>query len=247
MRDITVKITVAASVAAMLALWELASLRIGSSQIMPGPWETLCAVGRLFGERGFLLVVGSTLLRGVAGFMIASALGIVLGIIGGLHENFETFMKPWIVVMRSTPVVAFILLALIWFSQSTAVFIGIITMFPMVFTNIVEGIRNVDGDLVAMARFYKVRQRDIIMKVYFPAILPYMISGVSSASGIGWRAIIIGEVLSQPRYGIGSSMQLAQMQMNVDTLIAWTLVAVIIGFAFEMIIRLIEKKLLKGK
>ena len=191
--------------------------------------------------------MGSTLLRGIAGFVIASALGIVLGVLGGINKGFEAFMTPWVVVMRSTPVVAFVLLALIWFSQSTAVFIGIITMFPMVFTNIVEGMRNVDGDLVEMARFYKVRRSDIIMKVYLPSILPYMISGLSSASGIGWRAIIIGEVLSQPRYGIGGSMQLAQMQMNVDVLIAWTFIAVIIGFAFEKIIRFVEKKAIKGR
>lgn len=247
MKNTTAKIVVAASVALMLLLWELASLRIGSQQIMPGPWETLRAAAGLLVESGFLIIVGSTLLRGIAGFVIASALGIVLGVLGGINKGFEAFMTPWVVVMRSTPVVAFVLLALIWFSQSTAVFIGIITMFPMVFTNIVEGMRNVDGDLVEMARFYKVRRSDIIMKVYLPSILPYMISGLSSASGIGWRAIIIGEVLSQPRYGIGGSMQLAQMQMNVDVLIAWTFIAVIIGFAFEKIIRFVEKKAIKGR
>lgn len=247
MKNTTAKIVVAASVALMLLLWELASIRIGSQQIMPGPWETLRAAAGLLVESGFLIIVGSTLLRGIAGFVIASALGIVLGVLGGINKGFEAFMTPWVVVMRSTPVVAFVLLALIWFSQSTAVFIGIITMFPMVFTNIVEGMRNVDGDLVEMARFYKVRRSDIIMKVYLPSILPYMISGLSSASGIGWRAIIIGEVLSQPRYGIGGSMQLAQMQMNVDVLIAWTFIAVIIGFAFEKIIRFVEKKAIKGR
>ena len=247
MKNTTAKIVVTASVALMLLLWELASIRIGSQQIMPGPLETLRAAAGLLVEPGFLIIVGSTLLRGIAGFVIASALGIVLGVLGGINKGFEAFMTPWVVVMRSTPVVAFVLLALIWFSQSTAVFIGIITMFPMVFTNIVEGMRNVDGDLVEMARFYKVRRSDIIMKVYLPSILPYMISGLSSASGIGWRAIIIGEVLSQPRYGIGGSMQLAQMQMNVDVLIAWTFIAVIIGFAFEKIIRFVEKKAIKGR
>ena len=247
MKNTTAKIVVAASVALMLLLWELASIRIGSQQIMPGPLETLRAAAGLLVEPGFLIIVGSTLLRGIAGFVIASALGIVLGVLGGINKGFEAFMTPWVVVMRSTPVVAFVLLALIWFSQSTAVFIGIITMFPMVFTNIVEGMRNVDGDFVEMARFYKVRRSDIIMKVYLPSILPYMISGLSSASGIGWRAIIIGEVLSQPRYGIGGSMQLAQMQMNVDVLIAWTFIAVIIGFAFEKIIRFVEKKAIKGR
>ena len=247
MKNTTAKIVVTASVALMLLFWELASIRIGSPQIMPGPWETLSAAAGLLVDSDFLLIVGSTLLRGLAGFVIASALGIVLGVLGGLNKGFEAFMTPWVVVMRSTPVVAFVLLALIWFSQSTAVFIGIITMFPMVFTNIVEGMRNVDDDLVEMARFYEVRRSDIIMKVYLPSILPYMISGLSSASGIGWRAIIIGEVLSQPRYGIGGSMQLAQMQMNVDVLIAWTFIAVIIGFVFEKIIRFVEKKAIKGR
>lgn len=247
MKNTTAKIVVTASVALMLLLWELASIRIGSPQIMPGPWETLSAAAGLLVDSDFLLIVGSTLLRGLAGFVIASALGIVLGVLGGLNKGFEAFMTPWVVVMRSTPVVAFVLLALIWFSQSTAVFIGIITMFPMVFTNIVEGMRNVDDNLVEMARFYEVRRSDIIMKVYLPSILPYMISGLSSASGIGWRAIIIGEVLSQPRYGIGGSMQLAQMQMNVDVLIAWTFIAVIIGFVFEKIIRFVEKKAIKGR
>ena len=164
MKNTTAKIVVAASVALMLLLWELASIRIGSQQIMPGPWETLRAAAGLLVEPGFLIIVGSTLLRGIAGFVIASALGIVLGVLGGINKGFEAFMTPWVVVMRSTPVVAFVLLALIWFSQSTAVFIGIITMFPMVFTNIVEGMRNVDGDLVEMAKFYKVRRSDIIMK-----------------------------------------------------------------------------------
>ena len=247
MKNTTAKIVVTASVALMLLFWELASIRIGSPQIMPGPWETLSAAAGLLVDSDFLLIVGSTLLRGLAGFVIASALGIVLGVLGGLNKGFEAFMTPWVVVMRSTPVVAFVLLALIGFSQSTAVFIGIITMFPMVFTNIVEGMRNVDDDLVEMARFYEVRRSDIIMKVYLPSILPYMISGLSSASGIGWRAIIIGEVLSQPRYGIGGSMQLAQMQMNVDVLIAWTFIAVIIGFVFEKIIRFVEKKAIKGR
>lgn len=236
------------SIIVMLAVWEVVALRINSEQIMPGPWATLLATFRLFAEKDFLLVVGNTLLRGLIGFAIALVLGVGLGIWAGINEKFEAFLKPWLVVMRSIPVVAFILLALIWFkSGSVPVFIGILTMFPMICTNVIEGIRNVDGKLVEMAKFYQISEKRIIREVYVPAIAPFVVSGISSAFGIGWRAIVIGEVLSQPEFGIGSRMHAAQSFLNVDVLIAWTLIAILISFLFEKIIRWGEKKCIKWK
>ena len=236
------------SIIVMLAVWEVVAIRINSEQIMPGPWATLSATLRLFAEKDFLWVVGNTLFRGLIGFVIALILGIGLGIWAGINEKFEAFLKPWIVVMRSIPVVAFILLALIWFkSGSVPVFIGILTMFPMICTNVIEGIRNVDGKLVEMAKFYQISEKRIIREVYVPAIAPFVVSGISSAFGIGWRAIVIGEVLSQPEFGIGSRMHAAQSFLNVDVLIAWTLIAILISFLFEKIIRWGEKNLIKWK
>lgn len=236
------------SVIVMLTLWEAVALHIDSGQIMPGPWATLSATLKLLAEKDFLLVVGNTLFRGLIGFAIALAAGMVLGIWAGVNERFEAFLKPWLVVMRSIPVVAFILLALIWFkSGSVPVFIGILTMLPMICTNVIEGIRNVDSQLVEMAKFYHISGRRIVREVYVPAITPFVMSGISSAFGIGWRAIVIGEVLSQPEFGIGSRMHTAQSFLNVDVLIAWTFIAIFISFLFERLIRWGEKKCIKWK
>lgn len=236
------------SVIIMMLLWEWVSIRIGSEHILPGPLVTLQAVFNLFIDSEFLMIIWNTLLRGMMGFAIAIVSGVVLGIIAGLYPTFDSFMRPWIVVMRSVPVVSFILLALIWFtSASVPVFIGILTMFPMIYTNIIEGMRNVDVKLIDMARFYKVSTKRIITDVYAPAIAPYVTSGISSAIGIGWRAIIIGEVLSQPEYGIGTSMHSAQSFLNVDVLIAWTFIAVIMSYLFEHVLRLFERKMIRWR
>ena len=234
----------AASVALLILLWELAALIVASDHILPGPWTTLLATLRLFTSISFLTVVGSTVLRGLAGFAIAVAGGVLTGIAGGLSDAFHAFMKPWIVVLRSTPVVAFVLLALIWFdSGSVPVFIGILTMFPMVYLNIVEGIRSVDPKIVEMASFYNVGRRRLVREVYLPSIEPFAVSGISSAVGIGWRAIVVGEVLSVPQYGIGTVMHSAQTFLQVDVLIAWTLVAILFGALFERLIRFIDSRL----
>jgi len=61
--------------------------------------------------------------------------------------------------------------------------------------------------------------------------------------GFGWRAIIIGEVLSQPQFGIGTAMQTAQTYLLVKEVIAWTIIAIIISYFFEMLLRRVERKI----
>lgn len=233
------RILAVSSVAVMFLLWELVAIHFNSPQIMPSPVETLAATAGLFATRNFILTVGWTLLRGVAGFAIAIFAGIALGVPGGLSKGADAFFRPWVVVMRSTPVVAFVLLALIWFESSNVpLFIGVLTMFPMIYTNVSEGIRSVDRNLVEMAGFYRVGRIRTVREVYLPAIAPFVTSGISTAVGIGWRAIIIGEVLSQPAYGIGTVMHESQSFLRVDILIAWTVIAVLLSAMFDKLIKI---------
>jgi NitT/TauT family transport system permease protein len=233
-----------ASVLTILAAWKILALYFDSSFIVPHPEDTFLTVLKLIGSKDFLQVAGATVMRGIFGFVISALLGIGFGILAGISPGFNAFINPILVTIRSTPVISLILLALIWFSSGMVpVFIAMLTMFPFICTNVVDGIRSVDKGLIEMAGFYNVGRRKIITEVYIPAIAPFIISGASSAMGIGWRAIIIGEVLSQPRYGIGTTMQSAQTFLNVDVVIAWTLIAVFISYFFEKIIRWSEHKI----
>lgn len=233
-----------ASVAVMLVIWQLLALYFDSDFIVPSPGKTFTTVISLFTDPGFISVAGTTILRGVTGFLISAFLGMLLGVIAGISGGFNAFLQPLLITVRSVPVIALILLALIWFTPgSVPVFIALLTMFPFICTNVIDGIRSVDPDIIQMARFYKISRKRIIYEVYIPAIMPFIISGASSAMGIGWRAIIIGEVLSQPRYGIGTMMQAEQTFLNVDAVIAWTIIAVLISYCFEKIIRWSEHKI----
>jgi len=236
------------AVAVFVAAWAIAAASIGSDHILPSPWATLAAAAGIITEKGFLTVVGSTLLRGFSGFVIALAAGLSLGVAGGLSAAFRSFMKPLVVIIRSTPVVAFILLALIWFkSDSVAVFIGFLTMFPIIYGNVVEGMSSVEYKMLDMASFYGISHGRMVREVYLPAIAPFLTSGISTAVGIGWRAVVVGEVLSQPQYGIGTVMHSAQVFLQVDVLIAWTFVTILLGWVFERLISFGRKKIVRWK
>ena len=94
-----------------------------------------------------------------------------------------------------------------------------------------------------MGHVYKVNKRRILLGISIPSILPFLTGGISNALGFGWRAIIIGEVLSQPFMGIGTRMQDAQIFLMVSELIAWTLIAIIISYIFEALMRMVETKI----
>ncbi|MGC9342884.1 MAG: ABC transporter permease, partial [Bacteroidales bacterium] len=187
-------------------------------------------------------------MRGLLGFLLSLLLAFLIGIPAGINQNFFLFINPLLVTIRSTPVISIILLAIIWLGNETVpVFIALLTMFPVICVNIIEGIRNVDSDLIEMSTIYKVKKQRILKEVYLPSIIPFLTGGVSNALGFGWRAIIIGEVLSQPLRGIGSRMQESQSYLLVSEVIAWTLIAIIVSYLFEILVRRIEKRVVIWK
>ena len=93
----------------------------------------------------------------------------------------------------------------------------------------------------------KQKKRRILTGISIPSIIPFLTSGISNALGFGWRAIIIGEVLAQPAMGIGTRMQDAQIFLMVGDLIAWTLIAIIISYFFESLMRFAEARFMKWR
>ena len=232
----------------LIAGWELLSRSFNSRQILPGPSDTISSLISIAGKPEFIPALGTTLFRGLIGFLLAFIGAILIGIPAGLNSGIEAGFKPILITLRSTPVVAIILLALIWFkAEQVPVFIGFLTMFPILAINISQGIRETETAFIQMAHLYNIKKRRILTDIYWPSILPYLYSGISTAIGFGWRSVIIGEVLSQPRYGIGAMMQDAQSYLLVSEVIAWTVIAILVGAIFEWIVRWVEKRSIRWK
>lgn len=233
------------SVVMLLIIWKIASWYYDNPFIVPSPVLTLQQTVETFLSKEFLSAIGATLIRGLAGFFIAFCLAVLIGIGAGVSVSFDAFVRPFLVIIRSTPVISFILLALIWFKpENVPVFIGILTMFPILCFNIIDGIRSTNSELLEMARVYSLGKNRTVKDIHVPSLMPYMFTGLSNAAGFGWRAIIIGEVLSQPLHGIGTRMQLAQTYLKIPEVIAWTIVAVFIGYTFEIMIRGLERRVI---
>jgi NitT/TauT family transport system permease protein len=76
----------------------------------------------------------------------------------------------------------------------------------------------------------------IIKTVYIPSAKPFIAVGLTSSLGLAWKVIAAAEVLSLPRYAIGSKLHDSKIYLESDRLMAWTLLIIIISYLFELVL-----------
>jgi NitT/TauT family transport system permease protein len=233
------------SLLTFLLLWALASARIGKEIILPNPLVTMAQLWHLLTSGQFWVHLGATLGRGLLGFSLAFLTGLVCGLLSGRCPTFRTFFHLWLTVIRSTPSMALILLALIWFKANTVtLFVTFLVVFPLITQNAMEGLAQIDPELQEMAQLYQVSLHRRIRRLYLPAIMPYLATGTAAGLGITWKVMIAAEVLAYPRLGIGTRMDTARTYLETAEVFAWTLVIIAISLFFDRLLdTLLRKKL----
>jgi NitT/TauT family transport system permease protein len=226
-----------------ILVWELCSLFINNDILLPSPVEVIQVLMQLFVKSYFWLSVLSSVGRVLLGLLLSIGIGIVVGIISGLNRYVEEILDPLIVTVKSTPIMSIIILALVWFkSSNVAIFTSILVCFPIIYTNVLQGIKSVDMQLIQMANIYMVKNKYIITDIYIPSIKNYIISGVLMCLGLGWKVSVTSEVLATPKYSIGLNLLNSKATLETAELFAWTVVVVLLSFAFELAFKYYVKR-----
>ncbi|MDC7232740.1 MAG: ABC transporter permease subunit [Spirochaetales bacterium] len=231
------------SLALYLGLWKILSVVIGRSIILPPPEEVLLQTLRFLSGREAWGKILSTTLRGLGGFSISLILGVLTGLAAGKSPVFRWFSNPFLISIRSIPVLSLILLAVIWFpTELVPVFICFLIAYPVITSAVAAGVAAVDRDLLEMAAVYRKSRRSVLLEITLPSLYPYLLNGVSTGLGLTWKSVVAAEVLSMPASGLGTAMQTAQLQLDTAHLFSWTLIVVLLASVSEALLRLLERK-----
>lgn len=227
----------AASVLLALLAWQIAATALGESVLLPTPVATAIRLGQLMVTPDFWLSVGYSLLRITAGYMAALLLGIVLAATAGRFAWVETLLWPYMAFVKATPVASFIILCLIWMNSSfLSGFISFLMVLPIIYTNILEGIRSTDVKLLEMASLFRVPVRRKITHIYVPQVRPFLLSACGVSVGLAWKAGVAAEVIGIPKGSIGERLYEAKIYFSSADLFAWTVVIVAVSVLFEHVL-----------
>ncbi len=226
--------------ALLIGVWALLTQKGGS---FPTPAATFEAAVQLFSDpfyskgpndQGIGWNILNSLGRVGVGFGLAAAVGIPLGFIIGRFEFVSRMVSPLISLLKPVSPLAWLPIGLLVFKSANPAAIWTIficSIWPMV-VNTAVGVQRVPVDYLNVARVLSLSEWKIISKILFPAVLPYMLTGVRLSVGTAWLVIVAAEMLTGG-VGIGFWVWDEWNNLNVQHIIIAIFVIGIVGLLLE--------------
>ena len=173
-------------------------------------------------------------IRICSGFLAAVIAGTLLAALSVRFRRISELLAPLMLAVKAIPVASFIILVLIWIpSRNLSVFISFLMVLPVIYTNVLDGIRSANADLLEMARVFSIPVWRKIRYIYIFQVFPFFRSACTISLGLCWKSGIAAEVIGIPDGSIGENLYQAKIYLNTPDLFAWTLVIVLISLGFE--------------
>lgn len=228
----------------MLA-WQLAYQLIHQEILLASPGRVLARLWELAGRPAFWRTVAFSFLRIMSGFGLALAAGILLAAATSASRVLDALARPLLRIVKATPVASFVILALVWLKSSRlAVFISFLMVLPIVWGNLVQGIKKTDPRLLEMGRLFRFGPVKTLVHIYLPSVFPYLIAAGTTGLGLAWKAGIAAEVLGTPKNSIGKYLYESKIYLEIPDLFAWTAVVILLSMALEeLLLWLVRRRL----
>lgn len=222
-----------------LLVWQggsmvLASVYPAGGLLLPSPMAAALRLAALLPEKSFWQAVSHSAGRIIGGFLLSCLLAVVLAALAAGRRWLQELLAPPVAAVKTTPVASFIILALVWLDGRTlSLFISALMVFPPVYLNVLEGIRQRDHRLLEMAQLFRVPLLRRLRGLDVPQVLPYFRAAASLALGLCWKAGVAAEVIGLPAGTIGERLYMAKVYLQTADLFAWTAVIVAVSVLFE--------------
>ena len=219
---------------------------------LPGPVSTWASATQLFADpfyqkgpndQGIGWNVLHSLARVGIGFGLAALVGIPFGFLIGRFKFLSRMSAPIISLLRPVSPLAWLPIGLFVFKEAQPAAIWVIfisSIWPMII-NTAVGVTRVPQDYLNVARVLRLSEWKVFTKILFPAVLPYMLTGVRLSIGIAWLVIVAAEMLTGG-VGLGFWVWDEWNNLNVEHIIIAIFVVGIIGLLLEQMLVLIAKR-----
>jgi len=229
-------------------VWALVAEHTG----LPGPLKTWESALQVFAhpfyvngpnDQGIGWNVLRSLSRVAIGFGMAALVGIPAGFLIGRFAFLSRMSSPIISLLRPVSPLAWLPIGLYVFKEAQPAAIWVIfisSIWPMII-NTAVGVTRVPQDYLNVARVLRLPEWKVFTRILFPAVLPYMLTGVRLSIGVAWLVIVAAEMLTGG-VGLGFWVWDEWNNLNVEHIIIAIFVVGIIGLLLEQSLVLVAKR-----
>ena len=220
-----------------LAVWQAAASLTASELLLPGPADAFAALGGLIGTKKFYMDIGWTAARCIIAMALSFAAGIPAAVVSYRSRTARSLLSLPVGFFKAVPVMAIIIyVILLAQSEWVAVIVCFFMCFPIVYTNILEGLDAMPLEYLEVGSVYGLSALETAKYIYGPGLLPQIKAAISLTAGLSWKAVVAAEVLSIPKYSLGYEMINAKYYLETADLFAYIFVIVVLSMSFEKLI-----------
>lgn len=227
-----------------MALWFILSIHPKTARSFPYLPEVLRALGTVI-SRGILVQdFLSSMISVVSGFALGFVTAVPIAFLMAWYAPVRNILEPWIQFIRNIPPLAYVPLVVIAVGVGRAPQIVVIWMatFLIMTVTIYQGVRNVDETLLKAARVLGAKDKDLFVKVVFPATTPFILTAVRLGVSVALTTLIAAESTGASA-GMGMRISSFSNSFEVAAMLLYIILIGIIGITSEKIIKTIERKL----
>lgn len=233
------------SIAGGLLLWEAISrFGVNNSLFLAAPSQILYAIWVLAATGELWHHIEVSGIEFVIGYVIASILGIAIGLLMAESDRAKSILQPWISGIYATPTIALAPLFLLWLGIGiwSKVIVVITLVIFTVIINTEAGLRTTSPRLIEMLKSFGASRNQIFWKVSLPSAMPFVLAGLKLGIGRGLIGVVVAELFGS-RAGLGQLISESADSFNMPNLFAAVVVLASAGIAMTAGFSWLERKL----
>jgi NitT/TauT family transport system permease protein len=205
---------------------------------VPTPYEVYTQLTQVGLSNKYLVNIAISVRRILLGFMIATIIGVPLGLAIGKYQRVRDFFMPVIEILRPIPAIAWVPMSImLWPNNEAAiVFITFIGAFFPILLNTVHGVHSLDGVLIRAGRCLGAGEVRLFWNVILPGSLPHIFTGLAVGMGVAWVSLIAAEMISG-QFGVGYYTWEAYSLVNYPAIVLGMITIGVLGLVCSGIIR----------
>lgn len=226
-----------------MVLWFWLSVNESTSRSFPFLPKVLDSLKTMI-ERGVLWNdFSSSMISVILGFILGFVTAVPVAFLMAWYRPVRYIVEPWIQFIRNIPPLAYVPLVVIAAGVGRRPQVIVIWMatFLIMCVTIYQGVRNVDETLIKAARVLGAKNRDIFVKVIFPATTPFIITAVRLGVSVALTTLIAAESTGATA-GLGMRIRSLNNSFEVPPMLLYIIIIGIIGITSEKIIKYLERK-----
>lgn len=220
----------------LFLLWQWTA-SAASSSLLPGPSEVALFAFHETVQGDLPYHLGITLLRMLAAFLISMMLGSFLGILIGRCPRIDRFFSTWLTIALNIPALVTIILCYLWLglTEWAALLAVILNKMPNVVVTLREGTKQLDRELLEMARAYRFGFQKTLGHVILPQLSPYLITAARTGLALVWKIVLVVELMGRNN-GMGYQLHLYFQMFNVTGILAYSLAFIAVIQCMEWLV-----------